>query len=89
MSNYGTNSCPGTNWAYLNYLQVGDHFVVPGVNRNLDDIAFRELEDILKTRIDVVPAYGVVRIGGGLNCLSWTTQGIIMDVQYDDLELPI
>ena len=61
-----------TSWAYINYLQVGDLVIVPAVNKKLDDIATLQLEQHLHLEIDSVPSLGIVRLGGGLNCASWT-----------------
>lgn len=61
-----------TSWAYINYLQVGNHVIVPAVNKRLDEMAIKQLEAYLHLEIDSVPALGIVRLGGGLNCASWT-----------------
>ena len=61
-----------TSWSYINYLQVGDNVIAPAVNRKLDEIAFMQLEEYLDLDIDSVPSLGIVRLGGGLNCASWT-----------------
>ena len=82
---FGTNSCPATNWSYINYLQVGELVVAPAVNERLDDIAIPQLEELLKTHIHTVPSLGIVRLGGGLNCLSWTTRGLVYDIEYDGM----
>ena len=61
-----------TSWAYINYLQVGDLVIAPAENKKLDDIATLQLEQYLHLEIDSVPYLGIVRLGGGLNCASWT-----------------
>ena len=61
-----------TSWAYINYLQVGNHVIVPAVNKKLDDVAFGQLEEYLNIEVSPVPSLGIVRLGGGLNCASWT-----------------
>ena len=83
---FGTNNCPATNWAYINYLQVGKLVVAPAVNERLDDIAIPQLEELLKTQIHTVPSLGIVRLGGGLNCLSWTTRGLVDNIEYDGMQ---
>ena len=62
-----------TSWAYINFLQVGKHLIAPAVNKQLDEKAFKQLEEVFHLTVDSVPALGIVRLGGGLNCASWTT----------------
>lgn len=81
---YGTNLCPNTNWAYLNYLQVGRLILAPSLHERLDEIALPQLETVFHTHIHTVPALGAVRIGGGLNCLSWTTKGLVRHIAPTD-----
>lgn len=82
---FGTNCCPATNWAYINYLQIGSLIIVPSINEHLDSIAIPLLEEILKASVHTVPSLGVIRIGGGLNCLSWTTKGLVDYIEYDGM----
>ena len=67
-----TDKYLATSWAYINYLQVGGLVIAPAVNKKLDDVAFGQLEDYLKLEVSPVPSLGIVRLGGGLNCASWT-----------------
>ena len=71
---HGTSKNILTSWAYLNYMQVGSKYFVPAFQNKLDDFAFRQLEDILQTEVHPVYARSVVKLGGALNCLSWTVK---------------
>jgi agmatine deiminase len=65
------------NIAYINFLQTKDLIIVPSLNRPEDDIAVVE---ILKhfpkyaDRIDKVDMREIIRHGGALNCITWTTK---------------
>lgn len=61
-----------TSWAYINYLQVGSTIIAPAVNKRLDEVAFEQLEASLHLAVNSVPSLGIVRLGGALNCASWT-----------------
>ena len=68
------------NIAYVNFLQTKDLILFPLISRTVEDnIAF---EQILKyfpdyannSRIAQVDMTKIVRYGGALNCISWTTK---------------
>lgn len=71
---YQTDRFLSTSWAYLNYLQVGEYLFAPVFKNRLDNIALAQLEEF--TGKEILPVYckSTVKIGGGLNCLSWTVK---------------
>lgn len=83
---WGNNRCPNTNWAYINYLQIGNLIIAPSINKSLDDTVIPKLEEILHSHVHTIPALGIVRLGGGLNCLSWTTKGLIDCIEHNKIQ---
>ena len=63
------------SWAHLNFLRVGDKIFVPQLAIPSDIIAIKQIQDIYTT-CKVVPVFidGIVRKGGGLNCVTWNIQ---------------
>jgi len=62
------------NWAYINFLQVDDKFILPKLNAPEDEQAKRQIADIYKvpeSNIRMVDIHTLLRRGGGLNCISW------------------
>lgn len=67
------------NIPYINFLQTNDLIVVPKLNRPEDDIAIKEISKHfpnyeLKKRIAQVDMSEIVKLGGALNCITWTTK---------------
>lgn len=71
---YGTARYLATSWAYLNYLLIGKDLFVPCLNRRLDEVVYRQLEEALHVAVHPIRCRSTVKIGGGLNCLSWTVK---------------
>lgn len=69
---FGTQRHLRTSWAYINYLQVGRNLFVPSFSNPLDELAFRQLEDALHLKVHPIDSRGIAKLGGGLNCVSWT-----------------
>ena len=75
---YGHNSTDVNDWAYLNYLRVGDVIFMPTVGRpDTDHEAARQIAEASGCEVVPVPALSLVRAngkygGGALNCISWT-----------------
>lgn len=65
------------NWAYLNFLQTKDLILLPKFGIDEDDQAFEQIEGLYsdyKARIAQVNMSEIVRFGGALNCITWTTK---------------
>jgi agmatine deiminase len=65
------------NIAYINFLQTNDLILVPKLNSDEDYIAFEQIsmfypEYYEKDRIAQVDMTKIVKLGGALNCISWT-----------------
>jgi agmatine deiminase len=65
------------NWAYINFLQTKDLILLPKFGIDEDEQAFKQIEEYFpdyKNRIAQVDMTKIVRFGGALNCISWTTK---------------
>ena len=65
------------NWAYLNFLQTKDLILLPkfGIDEDLE--AFEQIENFYpdyKEKIRQVEMTDIVKYGGALNCITWTTK---------------
>ena len=64
------------NWAYINFLQAVDKFILPRLNTLEDEQACAQISEyfhVPKSNIRMVDITTLLRRGGGLNCVSWTT----------------
>ena len=71
------------SWAYINFLHVGNHILIPMVDDELGDMAFRQIDDAFP-QCKCHPVYhceSIVREGGALNCSTWN---ILVDLQEED-----
>ncbi len=65
------------NWAYLNFLQTKDLILLPRFGIDEDYQAFEQIEGFFsdyKGKIAQVEMSEIVRLGGALNCITWTTK---------------
>jgi len=65
------------NIAYINFLQTKDLMLVPRIKAPEDDIAFEQISKFysqyaMSNRIKQVDMSEIVKLGGALNCISWT-----------------
>ena len=65
------------NWAYINFLQTNDLIMIPELNVEEDHQAFEQMKSYFpeyanRNRIIQVGVSYIVRMGGALNCISWT-----------------
>lgn len=62
------------NWAYINFLQVGDKFILPKLNAPEDEQALNQIASFFRVpeeNIRMVDIHTILQRGGGLNCISW------------------
>ena len=65
------------DWAYLNFLQVGDVIFMPTVNKpQTDRLAAEQISTIYGCEVVPIPSLSLVKAngkygGGALNCISW------------------
>lgn len=65
------------NWAYLNFLQTKDIILLPKFGIDEDKQAFEQIECFYpeyKGKIAQVEMSEIVKFGGALNCITWTTK---------------
>lgn len=65
------------NIAYVNFLQTNDIVLIPKIDAPEDDIAFEQISKFysqyaMSNRIKQVDISEIVKLGGALNCISWT-----------------
>jgi agmatine/peptidylarginine deiminase len=62
------------NWAYINFLLTDGKVFLPRLNAPEDEQACAQIGSALgvpREHIELVDITGVLRNGGGLNCISW------------------
>ena len=65
------------NWAYLNFLQTKDVILLPKFEIDEDIQAYEQIEIFYpnyKGKITQINMIDIVKFGGALNCISWTTK---------------
>jgi len=68
------------NWAYINYLRVGDLLILPALGIEEDAFALQQFKDIFRITVEQVNVLSIAKKGGALNCISWNVkanQGIL------------
>lgn len=70
-----TSPCKGLNWAYINFLQVGKHIIMPSFNIEEDEIAYQHVKDAFPDcNIHLLEMTEIAKEGGALHCISWNIQ---------------
>ena len=71
------------SWAYINFLHVGQHILIPMMDDKLGKVAFRQIADAFpQCKCHPIHHYGeIVHEGGALNCSTWN---ILVDLQEED-----
>ena len=76
------------SWAYINFLHVGQHVLIPMIEDKLGERAFIQISDAFP-QCKCHPVYhykNIVREGGALNCSTWN---ILVDLPEENShELP-
>jgi agmatine deiminase len=67
------------NWAYMNFLQTKDIILMPLLNIEEDEQAFRQMSECFpeyskRDRIKQIDMAEILKGGGALNCISWTVK---------------
>lgn len=66
---------PELNWAYINFLQVGQHIILPSFSIDEDGIAYKYVQDAFPDcEIHPIRTDEIVNEGGALHCISWNIQ---------------
>ena len=70
-----TSPCKELNWAYINFLQVGKHIVMPSFNIEEDNIAYQYVKNAFPDcHIHLLEMTEIAKEGGALHCISWNIQ---------------
>jgi agmatine/peptidylarginine deiminase len=71
------------SWAYINFLHVGHHILIPMMEEKLGEMAFRQIADAYP-QCKCHPVHhceSIVREGGVLNCSTWN---MLVDLQEEE-----
>ena len=71
------------SWAYINFLHVGQHILIPMIGDKLEEMAFKQIADAFpQCECHSVYHYeNIVREGGALNCSTWN---ILVDLAKEE-----
>ena len=71
------------SWAYINFLHVGQHILIPMIGDKLEEMAFKQIADAFpQCECHSVYHYeNIVREGGALNCSTWN---ILVDLPKEE-----
>ncbi len=77
------------SWAYINFLHVGQHILIPMMDDKLGEVAFPQIADAFP-QCKCHPIHhceSIIREGGALNCSTWN---ILIDLPEEEnsYELP-
>lgn len=60
------------NWAYINFLQVGQNIIMPCFGIDEDEIAYFYIQKTFKgVKISTIKMNNIARLGSDLHCLTW------------------
>lgn len=72
---YNVMNVAPESWAYINFLTVGNLIVLPVLGNDEDSQALEQIKGIYPDyQIEQLNISGLVKDGGGLNCISWCRQ---------------
>jgi agmatine/peptidylarginine deiminase len=71
------------NWAYINFLRVGDIIILPGLETEEDGQALSQIQGFFpKCKVLQIDASEVVEKGGALNCITWNTKSVYSNILF-------
>ena len=60
------------NWAYINFLRIGDVIILPGLGTYEDKQALQQIQGFYpESKVLQIEASEVVNKGGAINCITW------------------
>ena len=64
------------NWAYINFLRVGNNIILPGLGAEEDGLALRQIQEFYPNcNVLQIEASEIIKKGGALNCITWNIRG--------------
>ena len=86
--NYGAYT--DRSWAYINFLHVGQHILIPMIGDKLGEMAFKQIADAFpQCECHSVYHYeSFVHEGGALNCSTWNILADLPKEEENSHELP-
>lgn len=64
-----------SNWAYINFLRIGNKIIIPGLEIPEDVEALQQIKDYYpKCDVHQIECAQVVKKGGALNCITWNVK---------------
>lgn len=69
---YGSSKRYKHRWAYINFLQVGKHIIIPGFGVPEDKEALEQIQEYYpECSVHQIECSEIVDKGGALNCITW------------------
>ena len=69
---YNTNKRYKESWAYINFLHVGKHIIIPGFGVPEDKQALEQIQEYYpECSVHQIECREIVENGGALNCMTW------------------
>ncbi len=60
------------NWAYINFLHIGHHIIVPTFGIEEDSQAIAQIQATFPyCEIHTIESYDIAKDGGALHCITW------------------
>ena len=75
MLHYDVKKPDKRNWAYINFLQVGNTIILPAINIEEDDQALKQIQGYYPScDIHQFNCEEIIKQGGALNCITWNVE---------------
>ncbi|MBB6463880.1 agmatine deiminase family protein [Flammeovirga kamogawensis] len=71
---YDVKKLDKRSWAYMNFLQTKDLILLPKFNIEEDNLALEQMRKFYPNyKVEQIEMINIVKYGGALNCITWTT----------------
>ena len=68
------NNVSENSWCHINYLELEDAIIVPGIGEKSDIMACEQIEEITGKKCELIDMGKIPDWGGALNCITWDFQ---------------
>lgn len=69
---YNVEKRNDNNWAYINFLRLGKHLIIPGLGTAEDEQAIAQISNYYPDcNVLQIEASEIINKGGALNCITW------------------